>query len=390
MKKSFLFGLMVALAAFLTVPAGVLAETKSKMHLKFSTWHPPASREVKTVWQPMLEELKKKSDGRITYTLYAGAALGAGPEHYDIVAKGMSDMGYFTATWTPGRFPLTDVLSLATWVEGKDIAVDIGNKMYKEALAKEFPGVKMIELNGCIQAFLWTRKPVKTIDDCKGLKIRSPGGHQTNYIKALGAEPVFMPLGDVYLALETGTIDGLVTCPPLVLAFKLHEVAKYGAVATFGCVSEGVIMNQKSWENTPDDLKPIIEEVCSNPYPNGYFMGPTILEDVNVDMSMAKEEAFGAVAALIRGDSLDQAIEWINTKTNLGHSAAIMTSSMKNARKLIREANVGNVAVNLGVAQPYAFFPLGSRRESFVGSAKSRMASMRLFMDEKTVVSRWV
>jgi len=214
----------------------------------------------------MLETLKKKSDGRITYTLYAGAALGKGPEHYDIVAKGLSDMGYFTATWTPGRFPLTDVLSLATWVDGKDIAVDIGNQMYKEALAKEFPGVKMIELNGCIQAFLWTRKPVKTIEDCKGLKIRTPGGHQTHYIKSLGAEPVFMPLGDVYLALETGTIDGLVTCPPLVLAFKLYEVAKYGVVATFGCVSEGVIMNQKSWQKTPDDLKPIIEEVCGNPF----------------------------------------------------------------------------------------------------------------------------
>ncbi|MBN2125307.1 MAG: TRAP transporter substrate-binding protein [Deltaproteobacteria bacterium] len=266
MKKVFLCCLVIALLAFFLVPAGAMAASKSKMHLKFSTWHPPASREVKTVWQPMLEELKKKSDGRITYTLYAGAALGKGPEHYDIVAKGLSDMGYFTATWTPGRFPLTDVLSLATWVDGKDIAVDIGNRMYKEALAKEFPGVKMIELNGCIQAFLWTRKPVKTIEDCKGLKIRTPGGHQTNYIKSLGAEPVFMPLGDVYLALETGTIDGLVTCPPLVLAFKLHEVAKYGVVATFGCVSEGVIMNQKSWENTPDDLKPIIEQVCSNPF----------------------------------------------------------------------------------------------------------------------------
>ena len=266
MKRVMMCFLVAALTAFFTVPAGVRAESKSKMHLKFSTWHPPASREVKTVWQPMLEALKKKSDGRITYTLYAGAALGAGPEHYDIVANGLSDMGYFTATWTPGRFPLTDVLSLATWVDGKDIAVDIGNKMYKEALSKEFPGVKMIELNGCIQAFLWTRKPVKSIEDCKGLKIRSPGGHQTHYIKSLGAEPVFMPLGDVYLALETGTIDGLVTCPPLVLAFKLYEVAKYGVVATFGCVSEGVIMNQKSWERTPDDLKPIIEEVCSNPF----------------------------------------------------------------------------------------------------------------------------
>ncbi len=125
-------------------------------------------------------------------------------------------------------------------------------------------------------------------------------------------------------------------------------------------------------------------------HPNGYFMGPILMEDVNVDMQNAKEEAFGAVASLIRGESMEQAIEWINTKTNLGHSACIMTSSGKNARKFIREVNVGNVGVNVGVAQPYAFFPLGSRRDSFVGSAKSRLASMRMFMDEKTVTTRWV
>jgi malonate-semialdehyde dehydrogenase (acetylating)/methylmalonate-semialdehyde dehydrogenase len=125
-------------------------------------------------------------------------------------------------------------------------------------------------------------------------------------------------------------------------------------------------------------------------YPKGNFLGPIILENVNVDMPSAKQEAFGAVAGLIRGEGLDQAIDWINTKTDLGHSACIMTSSGKNARKFIRETNVGNVGVNVGVAQPYAFFPLGSRRESFVGTAKSRLASMRLFMDEKTVTARWV
>jgi malonate-semialdehyde dehydrogenase (acetylating)/methylmalonate-semialdehyde dehydrogenase len=125
-------------------------------------------------------------------------------------------------------------------------------------------------------------------------------------------------------------------------------------------------------------------------YPNGNFMGPIILEDTHVDMPSAKEEAFGAVAALIRGESLEQAIEWINTKTSLGHSACIMTQSGRNARKFIREVNVGNVGVNVGVAQPYSFFPLGSRRASFLGNAKSRLASMRLFMDEKTVTARWV
>jgi TRAP-type C4-dicarboxylate transport system substrate-binding protein len=267
-KEIFLVSLVVVLAAslLLAVSAKPAAQPKKAMHIRFSTWHPPVTREVKTVFIPMLEELKKRSGGRITYTMYAGGALGKGPEHYDIVAKGLSDMGYFTATWTPGRFPLSDVLSLAAWVDGKDIGVDIGNAMYERILNQEFPGVKMIELNGCIQAFLWTRKPVRTLEDCKGLRIRTPGGHQTNYIKALGAEPVFMPLGDVYLSMETGTVDGLVTCPPLVLAFKLNEVAKYGTLTTFGCVTEGVIMNMDSWQKTPDDLKPIIEEVCSNPF----------------------------------------------------------------------------------------------------------------------------
>jgi len=235
-------------------------------NIRFSTWHVPVSREVKTVWEPMLEELKKKSDSKITSAVYAGGALGKAPEHYDIVAKGLSDMGYFTATFTPGRFPLSDVLSLASWVEGKDIAADIGNAMYERILNREFKDVKMIELNGCSQSFLWTKKPVRSLADAKGLKIRSPGGHQTNYIKALGAEPIFMPLGDVYLAVETGTIDGLVTCPPMILAFKLHEVAKHGVVATFGCVTEGLVMNLETWRKASEDQKKIIEAVGRNPF----------------------------------------------------------------------------------------------------------------------------
>ncbi len=265
-KIIWLFCALAVLSIPLLWSGPAQAEGGSKLHLKFSTWHPPASREVTTVWIPMLEELKKRSDGRITYTMYAGGALGKGPEHFDIVKKGLSDMGYFTATWTPGRFPLTDVLSLAAWVDGKDLATSIGNKMGQTVLEKEFPDVKILELNGCIQAFLWTTKPVKTLADLKGLKIRSPGGMQTSYIKALGAEPVFMPLGDVYMAMDTGTIDGLVTCPPLILAFKLNEVAKYAVKATFGCVSEGVVMNKKTWDKTPPDLQKIIMDVVGNPF----------------------------------------------------------------------------------------------------------------------------
>ena len=203
--------------------------------------------------------------------------------------------------------------------------------------------------------------------------------------RCLGVDNVVV-IGDIYDEVKEKFVAA---AKAMRLGYGLDEDAELGPYTTQGGKDKILDWIDKSLQ---DGAKLAFDgrAVKAKGYPNGYFMAPTILEDVNVDMPMAKEEAFGAVAALIRGDSLDQAIEWINTKTNLGHSAAIMTSSMKSARKLIREANVGNVAVNLGVAQPYAFFPLGSRRESFVGSAKSRMASMRLFMDEKTVVSRWV
>lgn len=265
-RRDFLKGAMIGGAVLgmgLGDPGLLFAQSTN---LRFSTWHPPVSRETKTVWAPMMEEVKKKSGGKLGYTMYAGAALGKGPEHFDIVAKGLSDLGYFTATWTPGRFPLTDVLSLAVWVDGKDVAADIGNAVYGRALKDEFKNVKVLELNGCIQSFIWTKKPISKMADLKGVKLRSPGGHQTNYIKSLGAEPVFMPLGDVYMAMETGTVDGIVTCPPLILAYKLYEVAKSATILTFGCVSEGTVMNMNVWNKLPADQKKTIEEVCTNPF----------------------------------------------------------------------------------------------------------------------------
>jgi len=124
-------------------------------------------------------------------------------------------------------------------------------------------------------------------------------------------------------------------------------------------------------------------------YPNGYFLGPTILENGRHDTPTALEESFGPVAVLMRAGSLDEALSWING-TEYGHSACIFTESGKVARKFTREAQVGNVGINVAVPQPYAFFPLGSKKTSFLGSAKSRLASMRLFLDEKTVTARWV
>ena len=268
------------------------AEDLGTIDIKFSTWHVPASAECTNVWDPMLQELEARSNGRIKTTTYYGGALGAGPEHYDIVEDGLSDMGYFTATWTPGRFPLSDVLSMPVFVGGKDVAVDIGNAMYESILHQEFENVKMLNMNGCIQSYFWTTQPVRSLEDVRGLRMRSPGGLQTYMIEALGAEPVFMPLGDVYLSMETGVIDGIVTCPQLYYAFKLYEVADHAVVASFGCVTEGVAMNLDAWERTPDDLKVIIEEVTANPFRLTGGLNVDAIDDIMSNLADAGVEFY--------------------------------------------------------------------------------------------------
>ncbi|HDG97584.1 MAG TPA: aldehyde dehydrogenase family protein, partial [Desulfobacterales bacterium] len=203
--------------------------------------------------------------------------------------------------------------------------------------------------------------------------------------RCLGVDNVVI-VGDIYDEVKERFVKA---AQAMKLGYGLDEDVDLGPLTT----SQGRDSVVQWIENSMSDGATIVLDGRTNKpeeYPNGYFLGPTILENVDVDMPMAKVEAFGPVAALIRAESLDQSIEWINTKTNLGHSACIMTQSGKNARKFIREVNAGNVGVNVGIPQPYAFFPLGSRRESFVGTAKSRMASMKLFMDEKTVTARWV
>lgn len=131
-----------------------------------------------------------------------------------------------------------------------------------------------------------------------------------------------------------------------------------------------------------DGRNPKLEER----YAKGYFVAPTIFDDVAPDMWIAKEESFGPIAGIMRVKNLEEAIEIIN-RSAYGHSASIFTSNINHARDFRRKVEVGNVGINVAIAQPYAFFPLGSRKESFFGGVHSRIDTVRLFTDVKIVVT---
>lgn len=124
-------------------------------------------------------------------------------------------------------------------------------------------------------------------------------------------------------------------------------------------------------------------------YEEGAFVGPTILADVTPDMTIAKEEVFGPVLALMKADSFDQAVTTIN-KSRFGNAASIFTTSGGYAREFKYKVQAGNIGVNIGVAAPSASFPFGGQKESFFGDLHGQGSdSIEFFTERKIVIERW-
>jgi malonate-semialdehyde dehydrogenase (acetylating)/methylmalonate-semialdehyde dehydrogenase len=124
-------------------------------------------------------------------------------------------------------------------------------------------------------------------------------------------------------------------------------------------------------------------------YEDGYFVYPTILDDVNPNGEIAKTEIFGPVLSLMHANTIDEAIALVNNRA-YGNMACLFTTSGSAARKFRYEADAGNVGINIGVAAPMAYFPFSGWNDSFFGDlhAQSRHG-VEFYTQTKVVVERW-
>jgi malonate-semialdehyde dehydrogenase (acetylating)/methylmalonate-semialdehyde dehydrogenase len=124
-------------------------------------------------------------------------------------------------------------------------------------------------------------------------------------------------------------------------------------------------------------------------YESGHFVKPTILADVPRGSEIAKTEIFGPVLSLMHVETVDDAIELVNSG-QYGNQASLFTSSGSAARKFRYEAEAGNIGINIGVAAPMAFFPFSGWKDSFFGDMHGQgMDAVEFFTQKKVVVERW-
>jgi malonate-semialdehyde dehydrogenase (acetylating)/methylmalonate-semialdehyde dehydrogenase len=121
----------------------------------------------------------------------------------------------------------------------------------------------------------------------------------------------------------------------------------------------------------------------------GSFVGPTILDGVQPGTEAAEEEIFGPVLSIIHVDTLDEAIEIVNS-SRFGNGTSIFTESGASVRRYRHEVEAGMIGVNIGVAAPVAFFPFSGWKDSFLGDLHAHGPdAVEFFTRKKTVTSRW-
>jgi malonate-semialdehyde dehydrogenase (acetylating) / methylmalonate-semialdehyde dehydrogenase len=126
------------------------------------------------------------------------------------------------------------------------------------------------------------------------------------------------------------------------------------------------------------------------PREEGFFFGPTILDKVNGEMRVAREEIFGPVLSVVRVGTLDEAIEFTNASP-FGNACSIYTENGAAVRHWRENVEAGMLGVNVGVAAPMAFFPFNGVKNSFYGDLHvTGKDGVRFFTENKVEITRWL
>jgi len=210
------------------------------------------------------DEVKKRTDGRVEITYYPGGTLLSPVKMYDGVVTGIADMGVSHISYTRGRFPVMEVFEMPLGFPSGWVATQVSSDFYNKYKPAEWKDVHVlyVDMTGPL-VLLSVNKPVKTLEELKGFKIRATG-QMTEVIKALGGVPVPLEMPDVYDALRRAVIDGITVDLSTLKYWKFSEVIKYvtadwqlGTGYTFYFV-----MNKDKWNALPPDIQKIFNEVA--------------------------------------------------------------------------------------------------------------------------------
>jgi TRAP-type C4-dicarboxylate transport system substrate-binding protein len=258
-RRTFVTGSLAATAGAALPQGSALAAEELKLH----SFVPPTHVIWTDVLTPWAQEVARLSNNQLTVRLFPAMQLGGRPaDLYRQVVQGITDATFTLPGYTSADFPLMALTELPGTATSADDGTRKLWKHFEPFLAREFKDTKVLMLWNSDSASLMSKnKPLRTLEDLKGLKIRTPSAAQSAQLEALGATPLDMPVTQIYNNLDRGVIDATQIPMSAALDFKLIEVARYFTIeAPLGRSPFLVAMNRSRYEKLPANLRKVIDD----------------------------------------------------------------------------------------------------------------------------------
>jgi TRAP-type C4-dicarboxylate transport system substrate-binding protein len=254
------------------------------------------------LWTWLGEELERRTKGQVTLEVVSLPELGlTGFELVRVTRVGLVDVSDIILSYVAGDVPLIEGVDLPGLFPNLDTSV--------KAHIAFMPAIKKVEdkLGGIVLGgYLWpgqyifSRKPVRSPADLKGLKVRVYGTAQTEFARALGMEPVSIAFAETYTALERGTVDAAFTGTYPGFALKFYEVTKFLVDVNHGPVAGTFVISKKTWDRLSPDLRATLTKLGEEFSQRGWEVGRRTTQegiDKNKEKGMELIPASAAMAA---------------------------------------------------------------------------------------------
>jgi TRAP-type transport system periplasmic protein len=262
MKKHGIVCLVVFFAVFCIMAAAGSAQAQEKViKLKYSNFFPPVHK-MSTLADQWCKEVEKRTNGRVKINYFPSSTLVPANQAYEAVVKGIADISMITQQYNTGRFPLTEGIYLPLGVKSSRQATKMVAAWYEKFKPKEYDDAKVLYLYGSGPGNFATLKPLASIKDLKGLKVRC-AGDTAKIVAAMGAVPVSIPLADSYDGFQRGVIQGSLLPLESLKGWRFGDLLR-GAQINDGLAytsALGVVMSKQKWASLPADIQKIIEQI---------------------------------------------------------------------------------------------------------------------------------
>lgn len=219
------------------------------------------SRFVIAPWIERASKALQEIGSDTTIKAYWGGTLGKSPfQQYDLVKAGVADIAWVLPANTPGQFPEMEIVELPFFFRTAEEASVVGWKLYEMGLFSGFDDTHLVGFFAGEPASIFSRDPVKTLDDLKNKKIRSVGQTQATWLTSIGAVPEAASSSEMNEKLNRGTLSGAIQGWSGMQTFKTFPLVSYTVDVPVGTLGFLLLMNKKTWENLSDAEKKALQD----------------------------------------------------------------------------------------------------------------------------------